>query len=117
MPFQLYQKAFNPIDGNDEDGISVIRKKYCSAAEAAADGKEGTNYYVLEFSAADLQALSLMIQPDPLPGMSGHAIIPAINCATRDTPETQAMMDNVRKLAFEAHGPLPGKKPRFPTQT
>jgi len=108
----ISQKAFNPIDGNDDDGISLFRAKYGGPEDVAAGGRAGTDYFVIEMRAGDLFGVGMILEADPRPGIPGHAQVPSVNCATRDSKEVQEIMDRARHVAFQAHGPFPGKRPR-----
>jgi hypothetical protein len=109
----LSQKAFSPRD-SDVDGISVIRASYVGGAEeAAANGPDGMEFYVLAFRAGDLQASGMSIVPAPEVDCIGHALIPNVNAANRDLPQVQAIMERARASTYLAHGPFPGKK-RWP---
>ena len=110
----LSTMAFKPTDA-DVDGISVTRATLLqgNAEAAAALGFAGKNYYIIELVAGDLRNEGLTVVADPSTNDPSHAIIPALNKATRNLPEVKNLMDRARRLNFNVYGPFPGKQP-FP---
>ncbi len=73
-------EAFRPTE-RDEDGLSVFRERFVSAAEvitAIAEEKRRL-YYVARLAVRDLRGLNLTVLPAVQTGLPGHAIIPELN--------------------------------------
>ena len=107
-------KAFNPIDGNDDDGVSVTRAAYSATPEeVGAGGKIGKKYFVVEIIARDLLSNGLRIDPDPVPGNLGHAIIPMLNARDRESAIVQEKLVLIRTLPHKIHGWFLGRNPNL----
>ena len=100
-PPYLSPKAFNPIDSNDNDGISVTRAAYSATPQdVGSAGRINKKYYVIEMLAGDLESIGLFVKPNPIGGNIGHAIIPALNAKDRDSVEVQEKLVLLRTLRF-----------------
>lgn len=105
--------AFTP-KRHDDSGISLWRQKYIKTSrEAAAKGRQGSDYYVAVLRAGDLNAKGVEIVSNPHEGEAGigHASIPVLNYGDR---RTDRVMELARLIAAElclrVEGPFPGQK-------
>lgn len=118
IPFQWYdpQKsspitavAFTP-NKNDDDGISLWRKKDKKTCEAvAATGRVGKRYYVAMLRAGDLREYGIEVVPDE--DQPGHVSVPILNADDRRTARVKELADQIASdLCVEVEGPFPGQQ-------
>lgn len=97
---------------HDSDGRSLARKKYASAEEACAKGREGKDYFVVELRAGDLAERGLTLKPAPLDEDPGHCILTDIRAENARIDEVhQLRLLLAEELTRDVLGPFPGKKP------
>jgi hypothetical protein len=112
----LSPKGFDPSP-RDTTGISLCRADYLQDPKpesAAALGKEGMEFWVVEFKAEDLISVGLSIQPEPTESFLGHACSPSLTTANRETLISKGLIERVSKLPRTVHGPFFGKTPMLP---
>ena len=108
---QLSAKGFNPRP-SDTTGISLCRANYLPDPKpeaAAALGRAGMEFWVVELRAADLRSAGMEVKPEPSQEFIGHASIPILNAASVDTSDTKILTDSASRLPRTIHGPFTGK--------
>lgn len=102
---QLEDEAFAPLR-NDKDGISVSRRRsdgnpsFLTDAQVGISGLSKSGYFVAALRVRDVRRLGLSVIPDPippgnpdgLPENPGHALIPELNYADKETDAVQEWM-------------------------
>jgi len=99
--------AFRPRK-SDVDGLSLARADFGSAAEEAARGRKGKEYWVAILTAADARARNIVIEPDPQPNSPGHARIPSLTYANRKSDASMETQRALAEMVVDVKGPLPG---------
>ncbi|MBI4716806.1 MAG: hypothetical protein HY763_03300 [Planctomycetes bacterium] len=98
--------AFKPREG-DVTGISVSRGKY-KTPEQAAVNQSGKSYYVAVLRAGDLRTCGMDVVARPQEGDPGHAEIPELTFASRQTPTAKGFqLLLAERLCREVLGPFP----------
>ncbi|HNQ23513.1 MAG TPA: hypothetical protein PKK06_10505 [Phycisphaerae bacterium] len=98
--------AFRPR-ADDNTGLSLVRMKFASVREVAANPR-GKHYYVAVLRAADLRDHGLSVVPRPLPDNPGHSEIPELTYANRSTSEAKEMqLLLAERLCVRIEGPFP----------
>ena len=101
----LFQ-AFRPRT-DDVTGLSVVRGEPYNSAEQAAQGPSKSGYYVAVLRVGDLRAHAIEVLPRPVAGMSGHAEIPNLTAANRDSDEAKRIMELLaERLCLRVEGPF-----------
>src|ERR1051326_4397587 len=72
--------AFRPHPEHDKDGLSLLRAKYVTSLENAAE-RRGKSTYLARLLVSDVRGLGLDVLPDPPP--PEHCSIPRLNAANR----------------------------------
>jgi hypothetical protein len=101
--------AFTP-NKNDDDGISLWRKKHLkTCAAVAATGRVGKEYYVAMLRAGDLKARGIeVVSADD---QTGHVSIPILNADDRRTPRVKQLVQQIASdLCIGVEGPFPGQQ-------
>ena len=101
----LLPEAFQPHAKNDTTGLSVARKKYKTAKEAAK-GRPGKSYFVVKLRAGDLRRLGIAVEPRPLDNDPGHAELPDLNSGNRKTTSTIERQHVLAKNHLGVEGPF-----------
>jgi hypothetical protein len=83
---QVSPLAYRPR-AHDKTGLSLIRAKYCSSIEEAAQGPGKNGYFVSVLRAGDLRAAGILITPDPQPGVPGHCELRQLRYDVRRTDD------------------------------
>lgn len=112
----LSSQAFRPTKF-DDDGLSLTRSEggVRSPEDAAAQGREGAEFFVAVIKAGDLAQLGLKAERDDQPGRPGHALIRDIRYANRREPNTETRtLKMATQLGVQVRGPFPGRTPRDP---
>ncbi len=105
--------AFTPKK-HDRKGISLWRQKYIKTSrEAAAKGRQGSEYYVAVLRAGDLSDRGIEVVPTPHTGEGGvgHSSIPVLNYGDRRSGRVMELARLiVAELCLRVEGPFPGQK-------
>lgn len=98
-------EAFRPTE-RDEEGISVFRERFVTAAKviaAIAEDKRSL-YYVARLNVRDLRGLNLTVLPAVQSELPGHAIIPELNRTSyqQDKLRVKELQTKLAELASQA---------------
>lgn len=104
----VHEDAFLPTKA-DHDGLSLMRAKFCTAADLSARGRPGKQYYVAQFRAADIRAQGIELQADPQPDNPGHALLPQMTRNNRKDDETLERARILARLVTKVSGPFWGR--------
>lgn len=102
----LKASAFAPHKTEDTTGLSVNRAKY-KTIEAAARGRAGKTYYVAVLRVGDLRQRGIEIVPRPHADDPGHAELPDLNSANRQTARVRELQRILVELCRSVQGPFP----------
>lgn len=104
-PHPLLQ-AFRPRT-DDVTGLSVVRGEPYNTAEQAAQGPSKSGYYVAVLRVGALRAHGIDVLPRPIAGVQGHAEIPNLTAANRDSDEAKRIMELLaERLCLRVEGPF-----------
>jgi len=82
---------FKP-NSNDADGLSVSQVGI-SSIEVASTTAKGKRDCLAEFPTTAATTRGLTVEPKPTERDPGHAVIPEMNCAALEDPETEAIVE------------------------
>jgi hypothetical protein len=75
--------------------------------EQAAEGKSARGYYVAVLRVGDLRAAGIDVIGKPVEGNPGHAELPSLTSANRDTPKAEETMKKLaERLTLRVEGPF-----------
>jgi len=94
---EVDDEAFRPNKVNDATGLSVQRARSDShpefmSVEEAASGRSASGYVVALLRVAVLRQRGIEIEPRPIEANPGHAEIPRLNTANRNSDDAAALM-------------------------
>jgi len=112
--------AFSPHRTSDSTGISVYRLQFHTAAEIAGFRTLGTApVWVAYIRLASIREIGLDVIPDRiaatslLPAQEGHALLPQLDSAHRDSDEVASWKRLLLSAVFQVDGPFdPPAAPR-----
>jgi len=108
-------QAFLPTKNADKDGISFSRDdKYNSPEEAAAQGEVGKEFYLIVVPVAALRAAGFTVDPLPVLGRPGHAVVRELTSVVRakNKDRMDELMLELKKVAeadLKILGPFSGR--------
>ncbi|MDA0838831.1 MAG: hypothetical protein O3B01_15985 [Planctomycetota bacterium] len=106
----LSPMAFRP-NPNDTTGISLSRQSVTAPEKAAAQGREGKDYYIGKVTVGALRAAGLTVVSKPLEDDPGHVEIPELNYDNRKSDNSlEIQVKLAHELCSEVVGPFPGQK-------
>ncbi len=104
-------QTFRPTE-KDLTEVSLYRAQVVTAEQAAAEGREGNQYYVVELSAGKLIEEGFVLTPKPLADSPGHCELTTVNWPDYQSRKNDliGLMTILARLCGKLHGPFPGTK-------
>lgn len=87
----------------DVDGLSVSRARLTGIKQAAKCPRTGNEHHVAKLTLEFVESLELSVEPMPIPGNRGHAVIPELNSIDRRDADREVwIMERAKRLRDSA---------------